>query len=430
MRAHQLVTRAVLLFACAFALQTARSNAEAAYSTGTLSLVDAQTQALAHSPAVAAARARVSEEQAELRFARGTGGPSAVASYSQMPQAGAERVRSVEQKITTVGAEVPLSAFVSREPLVAAADADLRSAQASELDTERRERIKVIGLYIDAQRAHAVRVLREQIESDSMEDERVAEDRFHGHKGPHLDVWRTEVLHFHAEEALEIALDDERVALAALAQEIGSEETSISLPALPFITPGVPRTPIGDALAVALAKRPEIPAAQAEVDAETARARAARRAGLPQLTAQLGYAYGVDTQLNVNGPAGAVTMALPLSGQPAAAAAAAQARRDTAKANLAAAQQAVTLDVKAALATLRSDVFRNDQFVADIALKAARSVAASFRQGKASGVALDEARRNYDDAALEAIAGSAALNDAEDTWPLVLGEMPQYATKP
>ena len=424
MRFYQLVMRAVMLFACVFALLIADSNA-AAISSATLSLADAQTQALAHAPAVAEARARVSEAQADLRFARGTGGPSAVASYSQMPQAGLERLSSVEQKLTTVGAEIPISVFATRQPLVAAADADLRGAQLNEIDTERRERIKVIGLYIDAQRAHAVRVLRERIENDSSEDERVAEDRFHGHKGPHLDVWRTEVLHFHAEDALEIALDDERVAVAALAQEIGSEEASISLPALPFITPGVPRTPIGDALAIALAKRPEISAAQAEVDAETARARAAQRAGLPQLTAQLGYAYGVDTQLNVNGPAGTVTVALPLSAQPAAAATAAQARSETAKAKLAASQQAVTLDVKAALATLRSDVFRNEQFVADIALKAAGSVAESFRQGKASGNALVEARLEYNDAALEAIAGSAALDDAEDTWPLVLGEMPQ-----
>ena len=358
-----------------------------------------------------------------------------------MPQAGPDRLSSVEQKITTAGAEVPISAFLAREPLVAAAEADLRSAQESELDAERCERIKVIGLYIEAQRTHAVRVLREQIENDSIQDERVADERYHEGKGSHLDVWRTEVLHFQAEDRLDIAVDDERVARDALALEIGSDESSILLPALPLedvlldviwkefrkfgVTPGGSRLPIGDAVAIALAKRPEIAAAQAEVDADADRVRAAQRAGLPQLTAQLGYAYGVDTELNVNGPAGTVTLAFPLNGRRAAEAAAARARLGVALAQLAAVQQAATLEVGAAFAALRTDLYRSAAWTPMQASRAAKAVADDFYQGKASGSALLEARRTYDDAAIDAINGSAALDDAENTWPLVLGEMPQ-----
>ncbi len=95
------------------------------------------------------------------------------------------------------------------------------------------------------------------------------------------------------------------------------------------------------------------------------------------------------------------------------------------EAQLAATRQAVTLEVGAAFGMLRSYLFRSDGIPPITALRAAQSVADSFRRGEASGLALVEARRTYNDAAVDAIAGNAALDDAEDTWPLVLGEMPR-----
>jgi len=390
----------------------------------TLSLPDAQAQALAHAPAVAEARARVSESEALVRAARRTGALHGIVNYTQAPQAGITN-NSALQKLTTVGGQVSLTDLAGRDPAIAQAQAALRSALASELDAERAERIKVVGLYVEVQRAHEVRLLRESIAVASRADSRAAELRFAAGDAPRLDTVRADIARIQAETDLLAAETAERVARAAFASEIGGEAGALEVPALLRQRPaGLPT--LNDALELALERRPEIAAAKGDLDAEVASLRGARFNGLGTLTVQAGYAYGVDTQINVRGPSANVTLDVPVGGSNAAEVAAQSARVDESRARLAAATQSVSLEVGAAYEMLAADTSALSAAAAARAEaeQEIRATQIGYRSGASSSLELIDARRTFAQALVTEVSARAVLDEALDAWPLVLGMEP------
>ncbi len=387
-----------------------------------LSLGDAQSLALAHAPTVVAARARVTEAEALVRVARGNGALHGVLNYNQSPQAGATNT-TVLQRLTTVGGQISLSDLASRDPAVAQAEASLRSTQASEVAAERAERIRVIHLYVEAQRTHAVRVLRETIEASTLAFARAVSVRYLRGDASRLDEGRSDIPHLLAEADTVAAKADETDALAALAMEVGREPSSVSLPKLAWRESPTGMPTVGGAVEFALAHRPEIALARADVRAEEAALRVAHKAGLPALTAQVGYTYGTDTEIPVHGPSANLTLDFPVSGAASATVAAQSARVEQARARLNATAQTVTLEVGAAFRALKADVY--EEFAAGAASREAESVVKAtelgFSNGASSSLEVTQARLTYAQAAIEKLAREAAFDEALATWPLTLG---------
>jgi len=219
---------------------------------------------------------------------------------------------------------------------------------------------------------------------------------------------------------------DERNALEALALEIGRDSGSIALPALlnAQLPAGLPAK--NDAVERAISNRPEIASAQADVAAEEASLRVARNAALPALTAQMGYTYGTDTEVNVHGPSANLSLTFPVSGASGAAAIAQSARIDQARARLAAAIQNVTIEVGAAYEMLTADAYAAQ--AATVARRAAMSEVTAtqvgYRNGAVSSLEVLDARRTFAEVAISELAARAAFDEALDVWPLSLGEEP------
>ena len=387
-----------------------------------LSLGNAQSLALASAPTVVEARARVTEAEALVRVARGNGALHGIFNYNQAPQAGATNT-SVLQRLTTVGGQISLSDLAARDPAIAQAQAVLRSARAGEIAAERTERLKLIHLYVEAQRTHAVRVLRETIEASSLAFARAVSVRYRNGDASRLDEGRSDIVHMQAEADTVAAKASETDALAALAMEIGQEPSSIALPALEWreAPTGVPS--IDGAVAIALAHRPEIALARADVEAEEAALHVARKGRLPALTAQMGYTYGTDTEIPVHGPSANLTLDFPVSGASAATVAAQSARMEQARARLSATTRTLTLEVEAAYRALKTDVY--EEFAAGVASGEAENVVKAtelgFRNGASSSLEVTQARLTYAQAAIGKLAGEAAFDEALAAWPLTLG---------
>ncbi|HVA27408.1 MAG TPA: TolC family protein [Candidatus Baltobacteraceae bacterium] len=387
-----------------------------------LSLGDAQSLALARAPSVVEARARVTEAEALVRVARGNGALHGILNYNQSPQAGATNT-TVLQRLTTVGGQISLSDLAGRDPAVARAQASLRSAQASKIAVERAERIRVIHLYVEAQRAHAVRVLREMIEASSLAFARAVSVRYRNGDASRLDEGRSDIVHIQAEADTVAAKAGETDALAALAMEIGREPNAIALPTLEWREAPTGMPTIDGAVEFALAHRPEIALARADVTTEEAALRVAGKAGLPALTAQVGYTYGTDTEIPVHGPSANVTLDFPVSGVSAATAAAQSARVEQARARLTAVTWGLRLEVEAAYRALKTDVY--EEFAAGAASAEAEKVVKAtelgFNNGASSSLEVTQARLTYAQAAIAKLAGEATFDEALATWPLTLG---------
>ncbi|MDP9111585.1 MAG: TolC family protein, partial [Candidatus Eremiobacteraeota bacterium] len=196
-----------------------------------LTLAGVEKAAIAHAPAVNEARARVGEQQALLDAARGGGLPHVLANYAEVPQAGSNG-GTIQQRLTTVSGQVILGDLAARNPLIAQADAALRSAKASELNAERAERVRAIGLFIDAMRTREVFLLRSSILAAAQADRRAAFIRFKNGDVPHLDVVRTDVGVARAQADVATSRADEANALNNLATEIAMRADAVNIPTL------------------------------------------------------------------------------------------------------------------------------------------------------------------------------------------------------
>lgn len=398
----------------------------AALIAATLGLRDVQAAALARAPAVARARAVVRERQALLRAASTGGAPHAFVNYVQVPQGGATGT-TIVQHLTTAGAQITLGDIVGRSAAVAQAQAELRVAQQGERSAERIERLSVIDLYFAAIRTRRIAVLRDQMLATAKADRRAAGLRYAAGDAPRLDVLRTDVAYAQARAESARAHADADNATHALALEIGRPDANIELPNLADVQPDV-HLPSSrdDAVAVALQRRPDVAAARGAVRVEEAALQAARRAVFPALTAQAGWAQGVDSGFHVAGPSVNVTLDIPISHDASDRIAAQQARVDEARAALALQLQTVDDEVSSALRTYRADVeaARAAAGARNEAQNEVRATREGYRAGALSGLDLEDARRTYAQAAVDDTTAAAALLQARAQLNITMGTEP------
>jgi outer membrane protein len=313
-----------------------------------LSLPDAQADAVAASPDVAVARAKVAEAQALYDAARATFGPALTANYTQTPQAGTTN-NTVTQRMTTVGAQWTLGDLFAYAPAVAQANATLWAAQQGLNDAERSERISVIGAYYAALGARAALRARNDELGAATAQLRAAQVRFAAGDAPRLDVVRASVAVAAAEADLARAQADVDDTGAALVLETGLapadlQATAPASAALPPVN-----TAVDSAIARALSGRPDVAAARANVLAEAHAVAVSRRSGWPLVTLAGGYTRGVDTGIPVAGPSASIDVALPLSGAAHDRVLAEEARLEQARGQLRKIERAVQLEVGAAV---------------------------------------------------------------------------------
>jgi len=387
-----------------------------------LSLDDVERAALARAPVVAQARAVVVEKAALLDAARGVGVPHAFATYTNLPQG--EPTGNLVQQLTTVGGSITLGDIVGVSADVAQARADVRSAQAAEVSAERMERVKVIGLYVDAVRTAEVERVRSEILRATRADRRAAALRFSSGDAPRLDVVRADVAVARASADFAQAHADAQNAHDALTVEIGVQSDAVLLPDFARLTPSLVNAPsVDDALQTAFRNRPEVAVASADVASEEAAVRAAHRAVLPGLTAQAGYAKGIDTGVPVSGPSANVSLDIPLGGAAADRARAEEARLVQARSRLDEIRQNVTVEVAAALRTYAADREASEA-TARARAEAAQEVQAAvvgYRNGASSSLDVLDARRTFAQAQIDDVSTRAALYEASSTLLLLLG---------
>jgi len=396
----------------------------AATLAAALGLADVERATLARSPGVAQARAAVREKRALVAAAGGSGAPQAFASYAQSPQSG--DAGTIVQHLTTAGAQIALGDIAGRAPAVAQAQADLRAAEADLIGAERTERIASIALYVDALRARDVRALRDAIEATGRADARAAKLRFAAGDAPRLDVVRADVALARDAADAAGARADEANARHALAVEMGVADDDVALPAsLDAVATRMPAS-ADAAVAVALAHRPELTSDRAALAAEDAAIAAARRGGLPSLTAQAGWTTGTDAGRHISGPSATVTLAVPISNANAARVEAERARRDQAAAHLDGDEQRIRVEVAAAWRSYfaaRDAAAAGDRALAEAAAEV-RAVETGYRDGASSSLDLSDARRTYAQVAIDRLVAAGAARQAAALFAESLGVTP------
>jgi cobalt-zinc-cadmium efflux system outer membrane protein len=359
-----------------------------------LRLDRATAQALEHSPDVTAANAVVAENAAALSIARATLGPSLVSSYNLSPQANPTMPSTISQRLTSVGLSATLGDAVAYAPNVAAANAALRSAQASLQAARRSERIRVIGLYYEALKALAIARAREEAVRVAQRQQTAAALRVRAGDAPRLDAVRAEVTLARAIAADALATAAMQNAAQALRVETGS--TAALLTTVDGPVPQARDLSPEDAAATALRTSPDLRAAQASTASARSAAASAGLATLPSVTLGAGYARGNDSGVEVSGPTVNVGLAFPLGGGVFAGAAQKRALAAEAQAKEAIVARQLLLDVSAA----------------------ARNASAAHRATLASMQARAAAQAEFDAVALgytNGVSSSLELAAAQDT---------------
>ena len=383
----------------------------------------AEDTAVAHSPDVAAARAKVDEQQALFDAARAAYGPAVTANYAQAPQL-SNSGGTVEQQLTTFGAQISLGDLFAYSPAVAQAHATLRAAQFDLDNARRNERITAIDDYYAALVAHATLGAR-NIELDSARaEEQAAQLRYGSGDAPKLDVVRASVAVDQAEADLARARADMQNADAVLTTETGVE--TLQLQPQESQTVQFALSPALDpqhAITQALASRPEIASAQADVTAEEHAVAVARSGGFPILTLAGGYTTGVDTGFPVHGASANITMSYPVGGASHDRVVAEEARLAQAQAMLEKARRSVIVEAGNAARTYAA------QTAALTAATNARAQAQAefnatevgYRSGASSSLDVESARATYVQALVNEITALYAQAQAQAKLELVVG---------
>lgn len=376
-----------------------------------LALSDAQAAALAHSPDVAIARAKVAEARANFRAAKATGIPALYGNYALAPQ-GAGTDTTVSQRLTTFGAQISLDELISASPLAAQTHAELQSAQFDYVDAQRTAQVDLIAAFYGDLAARAAVDAATVGLTDARAQQRAATLRFSAGDAPKLDVVRADVAVASAEANLAHAQAAAVNADAALALQIGAgldalatTDRRVTLPALlPYNADAAVRQ--------ALLARPEIAAARADVRAEEHAVEAARRGTAPNVTVQGGYTKGVDSGVAVSGPSANVTVTVPLGGAAQDRVLAEQARLTQAELQQQRLERQIELEVGGAVRTL--DAQGRALTAAAAAAREAKieydATVVGYRNGASSSLDVESARATYV-AAL--VAQDAAYYDVE-----------------
>jgi len=318
-----------------------------------LTLQQAQDDAVAQSPEVEIAHARVDAASAALGAARTSLFPSLIAGYVRNPQSAAVPPAIVTQHSFNVGLQATLLSFTQFLPLLYQTEAGYRLARADAATAERGERIRTANLYFSALRSRAnLRARREALSLASAQLD-AAQRRFKAGDAPHIDVVRAQVAAAQALAALENAQAADANATQALALETGVSTTSIADTApgtLPVVSAAV--SDAAAAVARAMSQRTEIVSAQENVAAASAGVSAARVGILPTVTFSAGYEHAVDVGQPIKGPTANAVIELPLNGASASRISEARAALTQASAQARLAQRQVTIEVSSAVRTL------------------------------------------------------------------------------
>lgn len=387
-----------------------------------LSLQSAQANALARSPDVAAATSKVTEEQAMFDAARASYGPALMTNYALAPQGGPNNA-TVAQRMTTVGAQVTLGDLIAYSPLVAQANAALRAAQSDLANVRRDERVNVISLYFAALSASGTLDARRVALTGARADLRAARLRFKSGDVPRLDVVRAEVAVAQAQADLSRAQADADNALSALSIETGVPVKQLVIASTQSSPPPAFAGDAASAVRQALAHRPEIASARANVAAEEHAVAVARRGGLPVVSVSGGYTSGVDSGVKVAGPSLTVNAALPIGGAAADRVRAEEARLAQAQAQLAKLKRQIETNVAAAVRTYTAQTAA--LAAAQRALAQARAeltaVETGYRSGASSSLDVATARATYVQALVSETAALYSQSQARATLDLLIG---------
>jgi outer membrane protein TolC len=206
-----------------------------------LSVADAMRAALAASPDVAAAQARVDESRSALATARSGAAPSLVSNYAQTPQGNPPGPNITSRQVNT-GLQWTIGDFIAFGPAAREAAFTLAAAEADEHAAENAERVKVIGLYFDALKARSIAGARRDALAFATAQRDAAGVRAKAGDAPRLDVVRSEVAVAKAQADLEEAVAADENADDALRVETGAGADALTATtpgALPAINPAL-----------------------------------------------------------------------------------------------------------------------------------------------------------------------------------------------
>jgi len=227
-----------------------------------LSIAEAENAALANSPDVAGARARLLQSRYALAAARSGIAPSFIANYAQVPQGNPPGPNIISRQVTT-GLQLTVGDFLTYSPAVreaafglAAAEADLGAAEAA-------ERVKVVGLYFDALKARAVASTRRDALTLAESQLRAAQVRAFSGDAPELDVVRAEVAVAKATADVETSTAADLNATNALGSETTASDVALTATApTEFAVVDSKLTDPQTVVALARAMRPELRSAK------------------------------------------------------------------------------------------------------------------------------------------------------------------------
>jgi outer membrane protein TolC len=393
--------RAVVVVALVLALTVRAANAgDGTYALrfAALTVQQAEDAAVAASPDVQTARAGVAAADAGLAQARGTNGLSVFGSFVDIPQSGGNDT-TLQQRIGIVGLQATLDDMLAESPLVVQATAAFAQSETDELVAVRVEKLKVVGLYFAAIRARALTLAKNDAVQSADDFESEVNAKYASGKVPRLDLLRAEIALAKARADQANTIGADKNAADALAREVNRPladfRDTVNEPVPEFTV-----APDDAVIAIALASRPEMASARANVRAAEAGVIAARRAGLPPVTLQGGYAAGVDVGEPVGGPAVTAQMTYPLSGVGAARVRAAQAAVTAADAKQVSVERALAIEVGSAARTASATILARNQTA--VALDLARSelnlALIEYRRTNARGLDVATVRDLYEQA--------------------------------
>jgi CzcA family heavy metal efflux pump len=277
-----------------------------------LSPADAVRAAIAHSPDVAAARARLAQSEATLAVARGALAPSFVANYAQVPQGNPPEANVISRQVSAV-VQWNVSDFLGFGAGAREAALALAAARADESGAEVAERVKAIGLYYDALKARAVAGARRDALTLAMAQRTAADVRARAGDAPQLDVIRGDAATARAEADLASAEAANQNAVEALRAETGVP-VDVSSPTAAAVPVPIDAALLDPARMAerARAQRTEIASARLSAQAAEAAVGGARAATLPAITVGGGYLTGTDSGVPITAPTITANVTIPL----------------------------------------------------------------------------------------------------------------------
>jgi len=388
-----------------------------------LSLADAETNALAASPDIAGADARLAQSRAALAAARAGIAPSLVSSYAQVPQGNPPGPNIISRQLTT-GLQLTLGDFLALGPAAREAAYSLSASEADRGAAVALERIKIVGLYFDALKARAVANARRDALGLATSQYRAAQIRARAGDAPQLDVLRADVAVARATADIETATAADANATEALRVETGSAPGVLDATQATDLPSIVTRlTDPAVAIARARSMRPELRSAALATSAARAAVRTARLAGFPTVSVTGGYLFGTDSGVPINAPSISAQLTIPFSTAYRNRVALAAARVVESQAKAAGVERQITLDVAASARTLGAS-----QRAAVATSRARQSAEAErratelgYRNGASSSLEVTTARATYSQTVIDELTARYDLEKARATLDIGVG---------